>query len=87
MSSDNGGPAFPEIDTYHDTDRDTREPFSHVQSAGGMSLRDYFAAKALPASLAEFYRTGGPGETWSDYGDFAEHIYGIADAMLKARQK
>lgn len=49
----------------------------------GMSLRDYFAAKALDTVSAY------PPEdiaTWSA-ADFARHAYGVADAMLTARKE
>jgi len=42
----------------------------------GMSLRDYFAAKAMQA-LAQKY---------SHEGDISRNAYKIADAMLKARE-
>jgi hypothetical protein len=45
----------------------------------GMSLRDYFAAKALQGLLAH----EGPA---FDYRDSARMAYGLADAMLKARE-
>ena len=44
----------------------------------GMSLRDYFAAKALQGMLAEPSLKATPQE-------FAERAYMVADAMLKAR--
>ncbi len=52
----------------------------------GISLRDYFAAKALQGMLASPY--------WSDNADGNEHnemaaagqAYRMADAMLKARE-
>ena len=43
----------------------------------GMSLRDYFAAKAMQA-LAQKY---------SHEGDISRNAYKIADAMLKAREQ
>ena len=43
----------------------------------GMTLRDYFAAKAMQ-TLAEKY---------SHEGDVSRHAYKIADAMLKAREQ
>ena len=65
MSNTNtGGPAFPFVmpsDTGHII-------------ANGMTLRDYFAAKALPM----FNGTG-------DFNWAAEKAYEVADAMLKAR--
>ena len=45
----------------------------------GMSLRDYFAAKALQAMIAEPSLKATPEE-------FAERAYMVAEAMLKARE-
>ena len=42
----------------------------------GMTLRDYFAAQAIN-------RIGKD----TNYEDLAKHVYAIADAMLKAREK
>jgi hypothetical protein len=53
-------------------------PVAHsylIQSS--MSLRDYFAAKAMQA-LAQKY---------SHEGDVSRNAYKIADAMLKAREQ
>jgi len=44
----------------------------------GMTLRDYFAAKALQAIL-------GAGISSDQYKDDAEQAYVIADAMIKER--
>lgn len=59
----NGGPAFP-------------EPVMDFSQYRGMTLRDYFAAKAMQAIV--------------DVGHspelFANHAYKIADAMLHARE-
>ena len=51
----------------------------------GMSLRDYFAAKALP-TIIECCKgdTRKDGETLTDY--FARMSYDVADAMLAARE-
>jgi hypothetical protein len=49
-----------------------------AELAGGMSLRDYFAAKALPA-----YFSDGTGHANDEQA--AKWAYRIADAMLKAR--
>lgn len=64
---ENGGPAFPT--DWYPTDG---KPFQ------GMTLRDYFAAQALPACIQFCER-----ERWNWAADRA---YEIADAMLKARQ-
>ena len=46
----------------------------------GMDLRDYFAAKAMQAMIAEPSLTATPEE-------FAQRSYMVADAMIKAREK
>ncbi len=45
----------------------------------GMTLRDYFAAKAIQGMMADHTRDNYPEE-------LAEHAYKIADAMMKARE-
>lgn len=60
----------------------------------GMTLRDYFAAKALPALIAEpcwcegadpvFSRLGKDGKDEAEM--FAKAAYRLADAMLEARK-
>jgi len=52
-------------------------PNPHRTDMTGMSLRDYFAAKAMQAEL-----TGYQGE-W--YDRVAKEAYKMADAMMKAR--
>lgn len=74
MNDKTGGPAFP-------CTPDNAARFNAPGSVG-MTLRDYFAAKALHTISAY------PPEdiaTWSA-DDFAKHAYATADAMLKARQ-
>jgi hypothetical protein len=72
-----GGPAFP------------CDPLEfHYGNPNGMSLRDYFAAKALPAVYAdvcrEMERHGCPGPDWRN--GVAADCYAMANAMLKARE-
>ena len=75
-----GGPAFP---TYHG---------GGVQSQlDGMTLRDYFAAKAMNGileSAIDWFPTGKNADLASLelFKDLAEDSYAIADAMLKARE-
>jgi hypothetical protein len=47
----------------------------------GMTLRDYFAAKAMQGLLAGIT----PTTVWS-HDEVAETAYNVADAMLKARE-
>ena len=58
----------------------------------GMTLRDYFAAKAIPTAFAmiknDLDRELPKGYNWGDaedYEDIADRAYAIADAMMKAR--
>lgn len=60
---DNGGPAFPHSRLGSDAD--------------GMTLRDYFAAKAMQAIVHEAE------QFWAGAATLA---YQYADSMLKARQ-
>lgn len=70
-----GGPAFP-CDHLVDDDG--------VSLASGMTLRDYFAAKALPSILSPNPVTGQYALV-TDFDDCAITAYKMADAMLKAR--
>ena len=76
-----GGPAFPLADScceYGNTNR---------SDANGMTLRDYFAAKAMQAVLTSPILMAAVG---SKGGSATQHIakqsYEMADAMLKARE-
>jgi hypothetical protein len=52
----------------------------------GMSLRDYFAAAALPANMAAYqYSIAKDGDTWDQL--VARNCYEMADAMLAERVK
>lgn len=70
MSNNTGGPAFP-----------SPAGVAHITEQG-MTLRDYFAAKAMQAMLSDD----------PDYHqkykfiDLADFSYQCADAMLKARE-
>lgn len=67
MNKETGGPAFP-------------NPYF---STSGMTLRDYFAAKAMQAFV------NGVGcksdQQWFD--EIAQGAYRVADAMLKVREQ
>lgn len=71
MSKDTGGPAFPTVDANREEDYGTR----------GMSLRDYFAAKALQGLCAD------PNTADAKRADLVAECYELADAMLAARVK
>jgi hypothetical protein len=69
-----GGPAFP----LPVEDLQCRSRFE--SGYGGMTLRDYFAAKAMQSLIAKHGFISG------EINFAAEHSYEIADAMLKARE-
>ena len=69
----NGGPAFP----ISNNDVIT-EVIKHGNHPEGMSLRDYFAAKAMEGMIMT--------QTYNDDA-IAKYAYKIADAMLKAREE
>lgn len=71
-----GGPAFPQnTKIMLPAGQEIHQGFM-----GGMTLRDYFAAKAMQGMLAE----NGGGAASND--KLAEWAYHIADAMLEARK-
>jgi hypothetical protein len=78
MSNTNtGGPAFPIV--------------VGDQMTQGMTMRDYFAAKAMQSIYAanvEWKPTGTPmdEESLQLLADVAQDAYKMADAMLKARE-
>ncbi|MEI8663544.1 hypothetical protein [Xenorhabdus bovienii] len=53
----------------------------------GMTLRDYFAAQAMTATVRRYDGSKfGGGKNAPDYKELAEESYYIADAMLNARE-
>jgi hypothetical protein len=62
----NGGPAFPALDAR--------------TTLSGMTLRDYFAAKAMQAKTFSV-------RPYDDTKEIARDAYRMADAMLEAREK
>lgn len=74
MSKGNGGPAFARPKSPKGEYTDSEVPCAQT----GMSLRDYFAAKAA-IGLSE-NSVGDP--EW-----LAKHAYAVADAMLAERAK
>ena len=66
---DTGGPAFPAMH------------FDLGDNEHGMTLRDYFAAKALAGICANPANTA-----LKSAGQFAQAAYNVADAMLEARK-
>jgi len=75
LPTDDGGPAFPvEVDPEQPTGRQ----LSHrTFQALGLSMRDYFAAAALPSCQSIYHQMG--------QAEIAGRAYELADHMLKAR--
>jgi hypothetical protein len=69
----NGGPAFPQIDSRVVAALSTA-------NSQGMTLRDYFAARAMQTLL-------GWDDDHANWRTYAEYAYQMADAMLEARKK
>lgn len=69
-----GGPAFPHWDG----------PSGNCFN--GTTLRDYFAAKALPAIVSEATLESFKGHATEKCAAAARIAYGLADAMLQARK-
>ena len=59
--------------------------------AHGMTLRDYFATAAMQAIMnSDFYSDMSNSIGWQEIAELhnlAEECYGVADAMLEARNK
>jgi hypothetical protein len=59
--------------------------------AHGMTLRDYFAAAAMQAIMnSKFYSDMSEDIGWEEIAEWhnlAEECYGVANAMLKAREE
>ena len=72
MSNTNtGGSAFPAFE-HHPS-------YMQMLAVGGMTLRDYFAAKAMQALLAK-------ADSYMGWDTIPADAYEMADAMLKASQ-
>ena len=78
MSAENGGPAFPcEVSVYE------LGQVGHRELMPGMTLRDYFASKALLAVMDIVSKMSGV----KTHEQTAEIAYSVADAMIKERNK
>lgn len=79
MSAKTGGPAFPQA--LVSTEGGSGIVSSDEMRVGGMTLRDYFAAKAMAflVPLRASHQT-----PWSE---LAKSAYEMADEMLKAREQ
>lgn len=73
-----GGPAFPVLEEYAQFNDSLGRYEDHYAPHGGMTLRDYFAAKAMPRVVPDHIY---------EPATVAEEAYALADAMLKAREQ
>lgn len=84
-----GGPAFP-CAWENDGDMNATAPNGRVVPPGGteimqgMTLRDYFAAKAMQIVGCPPNRVG-DAENKRDLQHWSERCYALADAMIRAR--
>lgn len=78
MTEKNGGSAFPWDERNDDG--------SYFCTHEGMSLRDYFAAKAMSTLIETMANAAMGGATHPGKNAIAKFAYEYADAMLKARE-
>jgi hypothetical protein len=71
----NGGPAFPRAGKEWGN-----QAWTEAMAEDGMTLRDYFAAKAMQGLVENANWRGMPEDA------LAKAAYSMADAMLKARK-
>ncbi len=81
MNNHSGGPAFPRSASVKPDEFITPEHECVVEEQQGMTLRDWFAGRALSGILA-----GSPNADIGPHG-YAHDAYLFADAMLKEREK
>ena len=78
-NKDNGGPAFPcEYVKYEVGEVGNNIPI--IEKSSGMTLRDYFAAKAMVQIMDDT-----KDDVSFDYAEVAKYSYKVADAMLEER--
>ena len=83
MEIENGGPAFPELYwSIPDPDGPIR-----TMSEGGMTLRDYFAAKAVAGMFYPAIVDSLQGDHDLNCDQLAGYAYTMADALLAERIK
>ena len=87
MNKDTGGPAFPGKQKALMIQAEHREIASQYEiEHNGMTLRDYFAAKAMQGLIGcPDWRESMDEHNASDFTAFSAYV--MADAMLKARKK
>jgi hypothetical protein len=90
MSDKTGGPAFPQAyehvvvlaQMHKDGELDDAQLKQASRQLAGMTLRDYFAGKAMQGLMG---RVWGNQPAEELFPIWAKSAYAVADAMLKAR--
>ena len=92
MTKETGGPAFP-TGTQCSQNNTTGETLTYQYLSDGLTLRDYFAAKAMQGELAAMSDQSEGQSSGLDFdvseammARLSNHWYRIADAMLEARK-
>ena len=75
-----GGSAFPTEKYMYSLSKTDKEDTGHWIPSAGMTLRDYFAAKALLGMIIL-------PDSHGSYSQFADEAYKYADAMIAERDK
>lgn len=78
-AQDDGGSAFPQVGSEQVGSHG--EYHTEVSSYGGMTLRDYFAAKVLQSAMTQAGIRGIP------ITELAQSVWKVADAMIAARSR
>ncbi|GKV89326.1 hypothetical protein [Pectobacterium carotovorum] len=88
MSKETGGPAFPvetQLNPISNQACKHQTADGHIYQFPGMTLRDYFAAKAMQGWLSSYGVDAVHPAHSGNAVDAAKNAYALADAMLKAR--
>lgn len=87
-NTNTGGPAFP-TEKQIGANKDGTW-ITEIPGQSGMTLRDYFAAKALQGLMSGRWKSDKHGQQFDAYradaSEWAKSAYNFADAMLKARE-
>lgn len=81
MGKETGGQAFPRQQWEYDGQNNILQ-----YQEDGMTLRDYFAAKAMSGWLASYPESCTHPIVAGNADEVAKHSYMLADAMLRARE-
>ena len=95
MKAATGGPAFPSLEIYESWDSDKGKYAVQSDTATGMTLRDYFAAKAMHGEIVSSTDSDSLHElclaalkaNQTVVERIAFNAYRMADAMLKERER